>query len=44
MFVIINGLYKPSLGAPSDVTKMLLAENGQKVDNFEPIYLGKYRF
>ena len=26
-------------GAPGHVTKILLAENGQKVDDFEPIYL-----
>ena len=32
------------LGAPGNVTKILAAENGQKVDEFEPIYLGKYRF
>ena len=33
-----------SLGAPGYVTKILLAESGQKVDNFEPIYLGNYRY
>ena len=32
-------LRKPSLGAPGYVTKTLQAENGQKVDKFEPIYL-----
>ena len=43
-WVIINGLCKPTLGAPGHMTKMLQAKNGQKVDDFEPIYLGKYRF
>ena len=33
----MNGLRKPSLGAPGHVTKMLQAKNGQKVDEFEPI-------
>ena len=32
----------PSLGAPGYVTGILQAENKQKVDEFEPIYLGKY--
>ena len=32
------------LGAPGHVTKMLHAENGQKVDDFEAMYLGKYQF
>ena len=31
-------------GGPSHVTKILQAENGQRVDDFEAIYLGKYRF
>ena len=31
-------------GALIQVTKMSLAENGQKVDDLEPIYIGKYRF
>ena len=30
-----------SLGAPGHVTGILWAENPQKVDEFEPIYLGK---
>ena len=42
MWVLINGLCKPSLEAPGHVTKVLQAENGQKVDDFEPIRLGKY--
>ena len=42
--MLINGLCKPSLKAPDHVTKMLPAEHGQKVDDFEPIYLGRYRF
>ena len=37
-------LFKPSLGAPGHVIKILQAENGQKVDKFEPIYLGNYRY
>ena len=27
---------------PGHVTKILQSENGQKVDEFEPIYLGSY--
>ena len=44
MWVQISGLCKPSLGAPGHVTTMLQAENGQKVDDFELIYLRNYRF
>ena len=40
----MSALCKPSLGAPSHVTKMLQAENELKVDEFEPIYLGNYRY
>ena len=40
----MNALHKPSLVAPGHVTKILQAENGQKVDEFEPIYLGNYRY
>ena len=40
----MNVLCKPSLGAPGHVTKMLRAENGQKVDDFEPIDRGKYQY
>ena len=43
MWVLINVLCKLSLGAPGHVTKMLQVENGQKVDDFEPIHLGKYQ-
>ena len=32
------------LEALGHVTKILLAENRQKVDEFEPIYLGDYRY
>ena len=39
--VIISGLRKPSLGAPSHVTTMSQAENGLQVEDLEPIYLGK---
>ena len=31
-------------GGPGLVIKMLQAENGKKMDDFEPIYPGKYRF
>ena len=41
MLVLKNSLCKPSLGALGHVTKMLQAENGQKVDDFEPIYFVK---
>ena len=44
MCVLINALCKPSLGVPGHVTKILQAKSGQKVDNFEPIYLGNYRY
>ena len=35
---------QPSLGASGRVNKALRAENGQKVDEFGPIYLGNYRY
>ena len=35
----MNTLCKPSLGGPGHVTKILQAQNWQKVDGFEPIYL-----
>ena len=35
MWVLINGLCKPSLDVPGHVTKILQAKNEQKVDNFE---------
>ena len=44
MWVLMNALCKPSLGAPSYETKISQAENGQKVNDFEPTKLGKYRF
>ena len=40
----MSALYKPSLGDPDHVIEILQAENGQKVDEFEPIYLGKHRY
>ena len=43
MGVLMNALRKPSLGASGHVTKILQTENGQKVVEFEPIYLGNYR-
>ena len=42
MWGLKNGQRKPSLEVPGYVTKMLQAENGHKVDDFESIYLGKY--
>ena len=42
--VLINALCKPSMGAPGHVTKISQVENGQKVVEFQPIYLGKYRY
>ena len=39
MWVLMNVLSKPSLGTPGHMIKILLAESGQKVDEFEPIYL-----
>ena len=31
-------------GEPGQVNKILQAKHGQKVDDFEPIYLGNYRY
>ena len=42
--VLMSDLCKPSLGMPGHMTKILQAEKGQKVDEFEPIYLGNYRY
>ena len=42
MRVLMNALCKPSVRAPGHVTKILKAKNRQKVDDFEPIYLGNY--
>ena len=39
MWVLISGLCTASLEVLDQVTNLLQAENGQKVDNFEPIYL-----
>ena len=39
----MNALCKPSLGAPGHVTKILQIENGQKVEEFNPINLGNYQ-
>ena len=41
--MLIIALCKPSLGTLGHVTKILQAKNGQKVDDFEPIYLVNYR-
>ena len=42
-WVLMNALFKTSLGVPGQVTKMLQAKNGQKLDKFNAIYLGSYR-
>ena len=44
MSVLMNALCKPNLGVPRRATKILQAENRQKVNDFEAIYLGNYRF
>ena len=44
IWMLINGLCNPSLGTPSHETKILQAEDGQYVDEFEPIYFSKYQF
>ena len=36
----MNALYKPTLEASSHVTEIVQAENGQKVHDFQSIYLG----
>ena len=40
----MNVSCKASFGAPGLVAKMLQAENGQKVYEFETIYLGNDRY
>ena len=44
MWVLMNALHKPSLRAPGPVANILTVENGKKIDKFEPIYLGNYRY
>ena len=44
MWVLMNAVRKPSLQAPGHVTKILQAENGPKVGDFEAIYLGNYQY
>ena len=44
MWVFRNALCWLSLGLPSHVAKISQAENGQTVDEFEPIYLGNYQY
>ena len=39
----MNALRKPSLGAPGHLTKFLQTESGQKVDEYEAIYLSNCR-
>ena len=41
MWVLMNALSKLSLGALGNLTKILQAENAQKVDQFEPIHRGQ---
>ena len=43
MWVIVTSSRKP-LGTAGHVAKMLPAESEKKMDDFEPIYLGNYRF
>ena len=40
----MNALHKPSLQAFGPVTNILKVENGQKLDEFEPVYVGNYRY
>ena len=40
-WVEVKSVCVPSLRAPNHVTKISEAENGQKVVNFEVVYLGK---
>ena len=44
MWVLIDDLCNLILEAPSYVTKILQAKNGQKVDEFEPMYFGNNRY
>ena len=37
-------LGKPSLGAPGNVTVILLAKNEHKVNKVVSVYLGKYQY
>ena len=39
--MLMDALWVSSLGAPGYVAKIIQAENGQKVNKFEPIYFGK---
>ena len=41
---LMKALCVPSLGAPGHVTKIFQAENRQKGEEFESIYLGKNRY
>ena len=38
------GFMQTEFGAPGHVTKFLQAENGKKIDEFEPLYLDNYRY
>ena len=44
VWVLADAVCKPSLGAFGHVTKILQAENKQKVDEFESIYFGNYQY
>ena len=39
----MKALREPISGAPGHVIEFLQAENEQKVNEFKPIYLGKYQ-
>ena len=40
----MNVLNLTNLGVPGHVTAILEAKNNEKVDRFEPVHLGKYRY
>ena len=44
MWMLINTLLTPCLGAPGHMTNILQAENERKADEFEPIYFGNHRY
>ena len=44
MWVLMNALHKTSLRTLGPVTNILKVKNGQKLDEFEPIYVGNYRY
>ena len=44
MWVLIIALCQLTLEVPGRVTKIFQTENGQKVEKFERIYRGNYRY